>query len=494
VRRTLLRDPLRQRFGQSSAGIAAACALIWMSHPLQTEAVNYLTQRTESIMGLFYFLTIYAAIRAYEPGPRFRWVAVSIAACAAGMASKESMVTAPLMVLLYDWVFRSRPFGQLLRERWRLYAGLAGTWVLLTALNWSGPRSETVGFSTSVGPLTYAMDQCVMIVRYLRLAIWPSPLVLDYGIPQPLAIGVVTPYAAVVAILVVATIVALAVRPAAGFLGAWFFVILAPTSSIVPIASEVGAERRMYLPLAGLVVLVVAVAWVLIDRAVKGQGGARAVPGLQRWTAAVLVTLVVLTQGWLSAQRNTEYRDGVAIWRSVLEHRPSWRVHINLGKELNKQGRYAEAIDEDRQAIRDAPDRLESRYSLALDLELNGDTAGAITEYQEFLRLRADDLRAHVRLGSLLERQGKTDEAIGHYREALRIRPDFADAHAHLGSALFDQEKFEEAADHFLQYLKVHPNDAGAHDNLGLALQHLQRLDEANAHYRRASELRAGLR
>jgi protein O-mannosyl-transferase len=490
VRRTLLREPLRQRFGQSSAGIAAASALIWMTHPLQTEAVNYLTQRTESVMGLFYLLTIYAAIRAHEPGSRLKWAAVSIAACGAGMASKESMVSAPLMVALYDWAFRTGPVGPVLRERWRLYAGLAVTWVLLAVLIWSGPRSGTVGFSTAVGPLTYAMNQCVMIVRYVRLAVWPSPLVLDYGYPQPLTAGAVAPYAVVVAILLVATIVALRFRPAAGFLGAWFFVILAPTSSIVPIASEVGAERRMYLPLAGLVVLLVTLGYVLIDRVVKEAGEDRAVAGFRSRTRAVLVSVLVVALGWTSASRNAEYRSPERIWRSVLAVRPSWRVQNNLGMELSRQGRYAEAIDHYREALRDQPDSLEIHYNLAHDLEFRGAIPEAITEYRAFLRLEPDEALVHNILGTLLARQGSTDEAIAHYREALRLRPDFADPHGNLGDALLAQRKFEEAADEFTKFLQVRPDEAGVHNNVGLALAQLERPDEAIAHYRRAVELR----
>jgi protein O-mannosyl-transferase len=490
VRRTLSRDPLRRRFGEPSAGIAAACALIWMVHPLQTEAVNYLTQRTESMVGLFYLLTIYAAIRAYEPGRRVAWSAVSVAACAAGMASKEVMVTAPLMVALYDWAFRTGSARAALRERWRLYIGLAATWVLLAALIWAGPRSQTVGFATSVDPLRYALNQCVMLVRYVRLAVWPSPLVLDYGVPKVLTVGAIVPYAGMLAALVLAATVALVFRPPAGFLCAWFFVILAPTSSVVPIASEVGAERRLYLPLAGMVVLAVVLARVLLDRALRDGAADGAAGGLRRRSAAALAALVILSLGGLSARRNLEYRDGVSLWRSVLAHEPSWRAHVNLGKELGKLSRHAEATEEFRQAVRDAPDRVDNYYSLALSLEQSGDLAGAVEQYREFLKRRSDDARVHVRLGAALERQGHVEEGIAQYREALRIRSDFADAHARLASTLSRQQKFEEAAEHFRHYLKAQPDDAVAHNELGLALGHLDRLNEAITEFRRAVELR----
>jgi hypothetical protein len=169
--------------------IAFACALIWMLHPLQTEAVNYITQRTESMMGLFYLLTLYAAIRAVDGG--LTWRMLSIVACALGMASKESMVTAPVMVALYDRIFIFSSMRQGWRVRWPLYTGLAATWLVLAALVWTTPGYRTAGFSTGIRPWTYLLNQSVVIVEYLRRVVWPRSLVLDYGLPRALTLDAV---------------------------------------------------------------------------------------------------------------------------------------------------------------------------------------------------------------------------------------------------------------------------------------------------------------
>ena len=166
------------------------------------------------------------------------------------------MVTAPLVVVLYDRVFVFDSFRDAIRSRRGLYAGLAATWAVLAALMWSGPRSAVGGFSTGISPWTYLLNQAQMIAHYLRLTVWPRSLVVFYGWPVALTLGDVLPYALLVTALLAATIVALVRAPALGFLGAWFFMTLAPTSSVVPIATEVGAERRMYLPLLALIVLV----------------------------------------------------------------------------------------------------------------------------------------------------------------------------------------------------------------------------------------------
>src|SRR5262245_16609790 len=149
LRRTLLLPSLAARFGTQALNLAWIAALIWVLHPLQTETVDYVTQRTESMMGLFYLLTMYCSVRALE-GHTTRWHAAAILACAAGMASKESMVTAPVVVGLYDYVFVSRPSLRKIR-RTRLYAGLATTWLILAALMSTEPRTS-VGLDTNVSP------------------------------------------------------------------------------------------------------------------------------------------------------------------------------------------------------------------------------------------------------------------------------------------------------------------------------------------------------
>src|SRR6185436_12269087 len=111
------------------------------------------------------------------------------------------------------------------------------TWLITAALMWSGPRIHSAGFAAGVSPWTYLMNQTVMIARYLRLAVWPRSLVLAYGIPLPLSVGDVVVPALLIVGLLALTAVALVRRPLLGFLGLWFFVTLAPTSTIVPIAT-----------------------------------------------------------------------------------------------------------------------------------------------------------------------------------------------------------------------------------------------------------------
>ena len=144
VRRTLRLPYFSGRFTAAAGWLALAVALLWALHPLQTEAVIYATQRTELLMAFFYLATLYCSLRYWEteehPRRRTTWLTLAVVACLCGMASKEVMVSAPLIVLLFERTFIAGSLAGTLRRSWPLYAGLASTWIVLLALNLARPR------------------------------------------------------------------------------------------------------------------------------------------------------------------------------------------------------------------------------------------------------------------------------------------------------------------------------------------------------------------
>ncbi len=334
----IVRRTLACRGGSS---LAFSAALLWLVHPLQSECVSYVTQRTESVMALFFLLTLYSAIRG--------WTAAAIVSCALGMASKESMVTAPLMVVLYDWAYRDEPWREVWRRRRGLYAGLAATWLVLLALMATGPRSGTVGFGLGVSAWQYGLNQCVSIVGYLRRAVWPGGLVLDYGFPRPLTILDAAPSAAILVGLLAGTVWLLLRRPRLGYPAAWFFAILAPTSSIVPIATEVAADRRVYLALAGPVVLAVVTGFAMMNPAKPAESPKPPARHL-------VVSTLALALGVVTWHRAALYRDPVALWEQSVEAVPlNHRALTNLATALAAQGDFDQAAARLRQALQLEP-------------------------------------------------------------------------------------------------------------------------------------------
>lgn len=498
---------------------ATAVALFWLVHPIQTEVVDYITQRTESLMGLFYLLTLYCAIRCMEGrAPAPVWAAASVLACAAGMGSKEVMVTAPLLVLLYDAVFAAGSWSGALRKRPGLYAGLAATWILLAVLNADGPRFRSAGFTTGISPWTYLLNQAVMIGTYLKLSIWPRPLVLDYGRTQPIAWTTALPYAAVVAALIgLATAAWIRGRRDLAYLGAWFFLTLAPSSSLVPIATEVGAERRMHLALAAVITALVLGVRAAAARWPEDSRVRR--PGV----AAGAITIVAAGLTAQTMARNREYLDPVGLWQGVLAERPHGRAHHNLAIALRAAGKTDEAMAHYRTAAAEEP---AAHYALGFELGRSGrfdEAEHALSEYiaqlpegelvpsawllrghalvnlgrpadaerafRETLRMAPTNPDVHLALADLLNGQGRAAEALTLYRAQLERTPDSPETLRGIGLALYATGRGADAIRAFERVVALRPGDPDPLVNLGNALASEGRLTEAAVRYRAALKL-----
>ncbi|MGO8702998.1 MAG: glycosyltransferase family 39 protein, partial [Candidatus Brocadiia bacterium] len=325
VRRTLTVPALKGRFDPKAAtAIAFSAALIWLLHPLQTEAVTYIVQRSESLMGLFYLLTLYCFIRSASSARPVRWHAAAVACCLLGMASKEVMISAPLVVLLYDRIFFTGSVGETLWRRRGFYLGLAATWLVLgRSLGEAvGAHAVSAGFNLpQATPLEYARSEFDVILHYLRLAFLPVGLCLDYDWPIAKGIRDIAPGAVVVGGLLAATTWALARQPMWGFAGAWFFLVLALTSSIMPIR-DLAFEHRMYLPLAALIVPATVAAYLLIERLARRPPETDAPLGRAGGVIAIaLVVAVAGTFGALTFLRNRDYRSAIAIWKDTTDKR-----------------------------------------------------------------------------------------------------------------------------------------------------------------------------
>jgi protein O-mannosyl-transferase len=437
----------RRRAGLSgpAGGItcfAGAVAVLWAVHPLATEAVAYVAQRAESLMACFYLLTLYGFIRAVEADRR-RWYAVSAVACCLGMASKEVMVSAPLAVFLYDRTFVSRSWAAAWRQRWRYYLTLAASWgILVGLLIANGGRGGTAGFGLDTTVLRYAVAQIHAHLLYLKLAIWPHPLVFDYGTDVVPFAGYGLVAGVVVGALIFATIYGVWRRSVLGFLGAIYFGLLIPTSSVMPIATEPMAEHRMYLPLA----------------AVLCAGGWAVSRCLRHRRLASVVLAAALTI--LTVRRASDYRSARVMWTDTLLKCPTnARAQYNLGQVLLNEG----------------------------------DIDGASLHLSAALAIRPKFPSALHGLSQALLRRGRVGEAQQRAEAALQLQPNFADAHNDLGSALLLTGDATAALREFQSAVQLSPQNIDFRNNLGAVLGQLNRLPEARTQYEHALHLRPDL-
>jgi tetratricopeptide (TPR) repeat protein len=437
VRRTLLTDKLRDRFGSAAALLGFSIATLWVIHPLTTDAVTYVAQRTEVLMGFCFALTLYCSIRASQSGARW-WIAGAIVACAAGMGSKQTMVTAPIVVWVWDRLFLpaaadDRP------GRTPLYVGLAATWILLGALVAYERWPTSIGFALEDWtPWTYLLTQTTVIVHYIRLSILGGPLALDYdGWPMSRSVVDVLPYALPLLALFAVTIVGVIRKRAWSFPAVVWFAALAPSSSILPLATEIAAERRMYIPLAAFLALIVCGAYAIGTRVLAKSPAAPGRPMLGRVAALVVLIAVGITYGSLTYARNQDFVSTERIWRDTVEKRPrNSRARLNYGVSLADLGRTADAEGQLREAV----------------------------------RLKDTNAAAHLNLGSMLAARGRAEEGVTHLERALALDPTYTAAYRNLGEAYGALGNRALAAKYFALALERSADDVFLLNRLGWLL------------------------
>ncbi len=477
VRRTLLRPILAARFGRDADLIALATAALWLLHPLQTAAVTYVIQRAESLCSLFFLLTLYAVARHAELGAGRRWSVIAWGACLLGMGTKEVMVTAPVLALLYDRTFFAGSFAAAWRERRGLYLALAGTWILLLALVLAtGGRGETAGFGTAITPLTYGLTQLKAIAHYLQLAVWPAPLVLDYGT------AVVTSWTEVLlpALIVIPLVAAsawygLRGHPV-GFCGLAFFLVLAPSSSVVPVATQTMAEHRVYLPLATLAMLAATAAWRWLGR-----------------RGLVALAVIAGALGFLTVQRNRDYATAIGLFEDTLAKVPgNARARALLAEYYLRAGRISDARHALEQAITALPRVPEMHNNLGNLCLRQGDFAAAVTHFERALTLKPEDPEFTNNLGNALIRAGRLDAGIAALESAVRLAPTEPTPACNLASAYAQVGRIDEALRLLRRLIQHHPADASGHNLLGHVLQSAGHRTEGIEHLREAVRLEPG--
>jgi protein O-mannosyl-transferase len=418
---------------EGAVPLAWTAAALWGVHPLTTSAVAYCVQRAESLCALACLGVLYSLLRHAEsdndPEPGGAgWVRFAWLCCFLGVSAKEVAATAPLIALVFDRVFLSTSWRQLLLRRGVAHAGLFASWVWLGWLMaLSGGRHGTAGIGYGTGTMDYFLTQCVVVPRYLALAIFPVGLSADWGFPlytDPAEWG---PGLGLLLVLGVLTLVALVLRPKWGFVGVWFFVILGPTSSFIPLVTQTAAEHRMYLPLMGLVVGVIAALAVLLDWAGARLGSFRSAvrPGHTTGVSVGVGLLAIVACALLSIQRNALYADPEALWRDAVQARPdSARAMGNIAIAHLDRSEYAAALEWSERAV-NLP-RIRSRRWVN-----RGTSEGVATLH---------NLRGFALMS--LERE---DEALAAFDEAVDIAPIHADARLNRAGILLRRGQFDSA-------------------------------------------------
>jgi hypothetical protein len=413
--RRLIEDTNGDTNSRIPAFVAAACFAV---HPLQSEAVGYVSGRSEVLCGVFFIAALLLARHAILSGTRIT-AALAIACGALALASKETALVLPIVFLAYDWLIR--PGADDLRRRRLFIVCLPASVLFILAGLYRLTRLQ-VSATGAVSAVLNAETQAIVIWRYVRLLVWPFGQSIMHSVHR--VTGFVDPLA-IVSIVALALLIGIAVAirrsyPVAAFGILWFLVLLAPSSSFIALR-EAMAEHRVYLASAGFFISIASVlqAWSTGSTA---RSWARRVA-----TATVLAVFFLLT-----VRRNEIWSEPIWLWTEATVHAQGmWEPHYALADTLRESGR----------------------------------CGAAIPQYQHVVALRPTHRDAHTNLGICLAQNGQLDAAEREFRQALAIDPRFGRGYTNLGALAIVAGDNERARDFYLQALVVD------HDNVLARLQ-----------------------
>jgi tetratricopeptide (TPR) repeat protein len=423
-------------------------AAVFALHPVSVESVAWVTERKNTLSGLFYLLAALAWLRfrpltvrktARAPDWRFYWLALGLFVCA--LFSKTVTCSLPAVLVLLIWWKTGR-----LEKRDGL--ALAPWFVLGLAAGFMTSWMEQHLVASGAEWKLSFVQRCLLAGRalwfYAGKLCWPRHLTFVY--PRwEIDAGAAWQYSFPLAALVVLVALwLLRARIGKGPLVAvlFFGVTLAPALGFVnvyPFRYSYVADHFQYLAGIGLIALAVSAGAAIFQRA--GQRG-RELGTL----AAATILLLLGTATWAQAHA---YHDLETLWRDTLAKNPNaWLAQNNLGAILRQAGKPEEAIGYFKQALRIKPDLAEAHYNLGVTLARLERTHEAIEHYEQALRLNPDFAEAHYNLGVALAEAGRVPEAMEHWQQALRLKPDYAEAHFNLGLTLAAQGHTTEALEH----------------------------------------------
>lgn len=480
----LLRRVFRHR-----PSLALCGALVFVAHPLQTQAVTYIVQRTTSLAALFFFLALYLYVLSRE-APNHRWArhwALYLAALLSGalaVLAKENTAVLPMAIILFDRYFLAKEDRLAWRRQWLIVAPFALAPAVLAIKSLMLPIL-TEGGLTHIGgtpdlvhlrhlsPLNYLVTEFSVIWIYLRLLFFPHGQALDYDVPIVATLWSLKNVIALVGVMaLLATAVYLRRKlplVSAGIL--WFFLSLSVESTIIPL--DPVFEHRLYIPMFGFILVVMA-------------GFAR-LPGKTAWAGGVLLVGILAILTW---QRNQLWNDPIAFYQDNLEQAPrSERVHVELANAYRKQGFLDQAETLYHQALAINPDYAPTYVNLSVVYVTKKRFFEAEAILLKGLRSKPREYRLYNNLGVLYNRLGQFDQAAAYLKNGLQVNPDNASLHFNLALALARLGQRDEAIQHYQRSIALDKTKPDTYFNLGMALYRQGHRQEARLAFEEAARL-----
>jgi len=460
---------------------AAVAGLLFGLHPMVVEPVVWVCQRKTLLMYFFVLWLLVFYVR-FSRKSDWRFYAGAVLTYILALASKPTAVSVPVLMLLMDYWPLRRLNARCFWEKVPFFL-IAGISAVITYISQS--RTAFIAPPTEYAAGHIPLIVCHNIVFYLYKIIWPANLSSYYGFPMPFTLSNPAVLAGVIGtcILIILLVISMRWTPAAVIGWLFFFVAILPTMGVVAFTDTIAANRFVYLPSVGLVMILACFSGWLSSIAVN-----------RRRRILLLSAVLILAGAEAAGSRRylTRWRDTITYYRHMLTLAgDAAPLHVNIGIALLARGKVDEAIGHQRRALELRPNYAKAHYNLGNALLKQDKINEAVSHYRQAIRLRQGFVAAHNNLGYALQSQGRVDEAVGHYRQALKFKPGDAITHYNLANALRSQGSSDEAVRHFRKALQDNPYYAEAYNNLGIILFEQGKSDEAVNCFRQAVRLKA---
>jgi tetratricopeptide (TPR) repeat protein len=434
---------------------------IFLLHPLQSESVAYIAGRSELVSGLFLLSAWLIFLIHFESKTTVAIAFKILLLAAAALLGKESAISLPALLLITDFYWNRASLRDQMRDRWKLYAPIVfGGMVAAIAIILSLQKSQGAGLSVKgVTPFQYALTQCRSFFVYLRLFLIPAGQSGDWRVSFYRSFSDRDAWAYVFGMLVLLGGIIFFYRRSRllsfGLLA--FVVLLLPTSSVIPIKDAI-AERRMYVPIIGLVLSVIAI----LDRYKLNRQ-------ILRNGAIVVLSLAAI----LTFQRSQVWGDDTVFWQDVLSNDPgNERAHLDLGGSYMRHQQYADALAEYEAIDKLVGVKEETLLNRVAAYEAMQNFDFALDMLHKSAAMHATP-STYTEIGRLEAHIGHIPESLAAFTLALSLDPRYAPAHAQRGMIYLATGDNIRAKTDFRDALNSEPNNE-------IAMTGLSRLAEAH--------------
>lgn len=463
-------------------------SLLFVTHPVLTEAINTISFREDLLVFLFYLATLNIYILLRQNLTSHKSLSINLLyllSCITyllALFSKEMAATLPLIIYCYEWVLRDKK-KERSASRWPNYYNVG--YILITTiyiyLRFSYFHNPVDNQVSAWGMTEKLLSVPLSIYNYLKLTILPFSLSPTYELMQienvfsPLFL---LPFIAIVLFVILIYMT----RKWESLFGVLFFLVtLLPVCNIIPILTPIPlAERFLYLPTVGFT--------IVLGHIILEAKNPKRIPSLY---FSLLFFLVISMYASLTVMRNKVWHDDYDLWSTTVKKLPDNSfAHYCLGIEYQAQGKFVEAEHEYQIALKLKPYFVEAHNNLGTVYEKQGRLEDAVRQYQTILRVMPYNLKTRINLANVYTKTGLVEEAIQELKTVLRLEPNNPQWHHELGLAYASQGRVNEAAQEFQSTIRLAPALAEGHHNLGVAYSNMGLRDKAKTEFETALKLR----